>query len=188
MMKAAEAVLGTAAALFAVLPGVNSILSGAGATPGDEKLFGGVSVAVGVAVLLMISIFKPKVRRVARTKVVIVSIILLIIGVTMIATHVGVLSSTVVEYRIDDPPDAKPRLYVFPLRADGRLHGMITTAGGRLAALYRYGPDAIAAALLDGSNPLRVALSKGLLLFTFAAISACFSAALLILAYRLSSA
>ena len=187
-MKAAEAVLATAAGLFAVLPGVNSILSGAGSTPGDEKLFGGVSVAVGVAVLLMITMFKATIRRLKRTKVIAAGVSLLAIGIAMVAVHVGVLSGTVVEYRVDGVPEAKPRLYVFPLRADGRLHGMVNTAGGRLAALYRYGPDAISAALLDDSNPVRVALTKGGLLFTFGGISGCFSAALLLLAYRDSPA
>jgi hypothetical protein len=183
-MKPTEIVLGTAASLFAVMPGLNSILSGAGSTPGDQKLFGGVSVAVGVAVLLMVSIFRETVQRSARKTIVLISTLLLVLGVTLIAAHAGILSAVVVEYRVDDPPAPPPRLFLFPLAPTGKLAGMIAAAGGRLAALNRYLPDAIEPALNEGSNPLRIALTKWLLLVTFGSISGCFSGALLLLALR----
>jgi hypothetical protein len=186
-MKAAEGLLGTAAALFAVLPGLNSILGGAGSTPGDERLFGGVSVATGVAVLLIVTILKAKIRRIARRKIVLLSVIILLLGIAVLATHIGVLAASVVQYQIDSPQSTASRQFVFPIAPSGQLASMISTAGGRLAALYRYGPDAIAASLLQGTNPLGVALTKGLLLVTFALISASFAAVLMILAYRVGS-
>lgn len=183
-MKAAEAILAGAAALFALLPGLNSILGGAGATPGDEKLFGGVSVAVGVGTLLAVTMFKAKIRRVSRRKIAIGTAMLLVATIGVLAAHVGMLANVIVVYQIDGTPTVAPRAFLFPLRAEGKLANMIAIAGGRLAALYRYGPDAISAALLEPPNPTHSALTKGLLLFTFSSISAGFSAALLILAYR----
>ena len=187
-MDYSKAILLAASGLFAVIPGLTSLLSGIGTPPGEKDLFGGLSMAVGVSVLLLFFINRQKIKNVPYRRFNYIAIALIAGAVICTLIYKPVLDYCSISY-IEKVKEGGSTMematdFFFPIITDGQLQFMITKAGSRVEAANRFGPDAVSNALDKDNNPLYVALSRVLLVILYCFLSAALTSAFCLLSFR----
>lgn len=172
-MKALTAVLIGAATLFAVLPGLQAILTGAGVPTGRETQFGGVALLGGTIVLLLAYIVRSNIATWSGRKVGVAAFLGLGGGLTLLVLYTAMLGMSEVEYEDlrTTPPETVVLQFPFTSLVGGDLEKMILRANGPLEAIDRYGRRTIEEELKKGylSGPL--ALTAGLLMAVYVLIT-----------------
>src|SRR5262245_52375170 len=119
-------------ALFSAIPGLTIIWKGIGTPPGHAILFGGVIEALGVFSLIVLLVNKRKLKRLAGRKVTKIAIILMGVCFVSIVVYIILLDFCVITHPTHGTA-------YFPLWTSGEIAAKVARAGGRYAALDRYG-------------------------------------------------
>lgn len=114
-MSAIKAILISAAALFAVVPGVATLRQGLLAPPGYEPIFSGITVAFGSLTILLCLLCRDRIAAKRTVWLCLTSVCLATIGLAWLACYVVVRSNTIiaVPYQSDQDPTIVETRYVF---------------------------------------------------------------------------
>lgn len=155
--------------LFNTIPGVVTLLSVLGVPPRYKVAFGAIVQAIGVFSLLALWVNREKIKAMPSSKVTIWAIILVIVFFACICCYIYILGLCVVQHD-------RGSVY-FPIWLDGRIADMVSTSGGRPAAITKYGIDAVRQAIEQADNN-SLALTTVILLVVyqmiFTALGVCF--------------
>lgn len=128
------------AAAFASIPGVAILLKGLGTPPHYETIFGGTIEAFGTLSLLVLWLNKGKLKKIPYSKVTKWAVALAIVSLISMLAYIGLFKYCVISHPTHDTA-------YFPLWTSGDIARYVEKAGGRWAALDRYGIFAVESAI-----------------------------------------
>lgn len=153
-----------ASAIFGSIPGIGIMSSGLGTPPGYAKIFGGVIQAFGALSILLLLASREKLKGLDRRKVTLVAIGLASASLCFLVFYIQLLSLCIVTHPIHGS-------VYFPLWNSGHALEMVSRAGGRYAAVDRYGSYPVSKAIQEApSHPLPIVATTVLLLFVYQSI------------------
>lgn len=151
-----------ASGLFGAIPGLAVIWKGIGSPPQYELLFGGVIEAFGVLSIIILWTNRKKLKAIPASKATNLAIILGVACFVFLVTYISLVTLCIVKH------PTHGTVY-YPLWTSGRIAELVTRAGGRWAALDKYGNYAIVSAI--NQMPVYVMMiTTGLFLFVYQAI------------------
>jgi len=149
-----KAILATAAAAFAAIPGIVAIRTGLFVPDSHSALFGGIAEAVGAICILIVWATRRSIQSMEiPTKVVIcVGSVALFLGST--TAYVATTESFLLSSEMWDPKETKAdeSETLFPFRDTGELATFVQELGSYQAALDAHGPDAMRELIHQGDN------------------------------------
>jgi hypothetical protein len=167
-----------ASGVFASIPGIGIIVSGLGTPPGYSKLFGGVIEAFGALAILLLATSKGKVQKLPARQVMKTVIILAIASLCLVVLYLQLSALCIVTHPIHGT-------VYYPLWSSGHLAQMLDLAGGRYAAVDRYGFYPVSKAIQEAPNyPLSMVVTTALLLLVYQGIFTALTVAFGILGLR----
>jgi hypothetical protein len=153
-----------ASLIFASIPGISVMTSGLGTPPGYGKMFGGVIQAFGALAILLLLASREKLKGLDGGKVTLVAIGLASASLCFLVLYIQLLSLCIVTHPIHGT-------VYFPLWNNGHSLEMVSRAGGRYAAVDRYGSYPVDKAIQEAPNyPLPIVATTVLLLFVYQSI------------------
>ena len=164
---------------FAAIPGLAVIATGLGAPPKLAVLFGGMIEAFGALTLLLIWVNREAIRAMPSKRVSRFAVAFGVLALVALITYVGCLAATVIG------TDERGVAYV-PLWASGNLASLFAAAGGRNAAVIKYGIDAVLEAVAS-SPTIAVAGTTALMIILYQAVFSSMTAAFGLLAIHSGS-
>jgi hypothetical protein len=167
--------------VVAVIPGLATLVTGSGSTPGDAALFGAAAMMFGSATLAGLELRQSKVVALHPGKRTAVAAMLLTVGMLLLTTNFAILRYAVVNY---DSSCKERHQFVFPLIAFGELRSWVRDYNGPLGAIYKFNEDSVAVQLAEPANAIAVGVTKGVAVAALACVSSCFVAAFYYLARR----
>jgi hypothetical protein len=172
-MKINNAFLSLSAASGAV-PGLAVLATGIGTPPESKALFGGVMESLGAFSLLLLWVNREKIR--AMSAVMISRRATLFILLFSLSLLLYVVLFNLCVSNVDGET-------YFPLWISGELKEMVRLAGGRDAALTKYGIDAVHEAIHNTSD-IALSATTAVLLLTYEACFTFLTVAFALLAIR----
>lgn len=167
-----------ASGLFSAVPGLAILASGVETPPGYRVIFGGIVEAFGVLSLIALSMNESSIRKISTSKAIRLAVGL---GISSMICLVGYL--TVFQFCVFHHPTHGSAYY--PLWTGGHLADLIATAGGRYAALDRYGAYPIAKAVSEmPGHPFPLILTTTVLLLLYQAIFTTLATSFALLAFH----
>jgi hypothetical protein len=148
-----------ASSLFAAIPGVAVLLTGAGVPPGSKALFGGTLEVFGALTILILWVNRSRIRRLKQQAVTKYSILLA--GGAFVALAVYVV---LIGYCVAQAPGRTP--VFFPLMVSDSIAGMVDAAGSRDATLPLYGSEEVREVIHE-SAPVALGITTVLLLLLY---------------------
>ena len=153
-----------ASAIFGSIPGISIMTSGLGTPPGYEKMFGGVIQAFGALSIILLLASREKLKGLGSRKVTLVAIGLASASLCFLVLYMELLSLCIVTHPIHGS-------VYFPLWNNGHALELVSRAGGRYAAVDRYGSYPVSKAIHEAPNyPLPIVATTVLLLFVYQSI------------------
>jgi hypothetical protein len=167
-----------ASGIFGSIPGIGIMLSGLGTPPGYSKIFGGVIQAFGALSILLLLTSKDKLKRLARRQVVVAAIVLAIGSLCSLILYLQFSSLCIVTHPIHGT-------VYYPLWNSGHALEVVDRAGGRYAAVDRYGSYPVTKAIQEAPNyPLSIVVTTLLLLLLYQGVFTMLTLAFGIIAVR----
>lgn len=167
-----------ASGVFASIPGIGIIVSGLGTPPGYAKLFGGVIEAFGALTILLLASSKGSVQKLSARQAVKFAIILAAVSLCLLVVYLQLAGFCIVAHPIHGT-------VYYPLWTGGHLSEMIDRAGGRYAAVDRYGFYPVSKAIQQASgSSFSLGFTTALLLLVYQGIFTTLAAAFGILGLR----
>ncbi|MGB7844867.1 MAG: hypothetical protein WBL63_04575, partial [Candidatus Acidiferrum sp.] len=153
-----------ASLIFGSIPGISIMTSGLGTPPGYATIFGGVIQAFGALCILLLVASKEKLRGLSGRKITLAAIGLASASLCFLVLYIQLLSLCVVTHPLHGS-------VYFPLWNSGPALEMVSRAGGRYAAIDRYGSYPVSKAIQEAPNyPLPMVTTTVLLLFVYQGI------------------
>jgi len=151
--------------IFAVIPGFAIMWKGIATPPGSgySFLFGGVIEAFGSLALILLWMYQVKIKNFKPLTIFKSSIALGVTSFIFIILYIILYNHCIVTH---EPNDA---MVFFPLWTSGELEKLVAKAGGRWAALERYGYYSVYSAALSMPSYV-LSLTVGILLFCYQSI------------------
>lgn len=121
-----------ASGIFGCIPGISIMWTELGTPPGYGKIFGGVIQAFGALAILLLFANKEKLKALQSRKATLAAILLAAASLIFLVLYIQLLTVSVVSHPIHGT-------VYYPLWNSGHAQEMIDRAGGRYAAVDRYG-------------------------------------------------
>ena len=150
-----------AAGIFGSVPGISILLSGLATPPGYGRIFGGIIEAFGVLAILLLMVNRSKLKRLTQPQVTLSAIVLCAASFCFLAGYFLLFNYCVVSHPIHGT-------VYYPLWNSGRALAIVEQAGGRYAAVDRYGFYPVEKAIQQAPNyPLQMVVTTSLLLLLY---------------------
>lgn len=132
--------------LFNTIPGIATFLKALKVPPGYKFIFSSTVEAFGVLSLLLLWVNRKKIKNMCSSKVTLWAIVLGIISFICICCYVWLLDLCLIHHVRGD--------VYFPIWLDGEIADMVSRAGGRYAAITKYGIDSVCKAIEQTGNSI----------------------------------
>lgn len=169
---------GSAAAVFASIPGLTIMISEAGAPPSRELFFGAVIEAVCVLLLLSLWVKRQSIKEMDHSLVVKYSLSTGVAFFALLLTYVMLFQICVVEHHVRG-------IVYYPIKTSGDIANFIAQYGSRLAVIEGLGHSGAIVSLNKMANiQFWLGLTTAILLTLSTTAFACLTAAFALIGFH----